>query len=395
MNNEVFLVDYIRTAFSRSRPKEPEKDVFNSIRMDEALAKLIKHIVAKNSINPKEIDDVITGCALQASENFLYGGRHPVLLADLPVEVPGSAVDRACSSSMMSISIGAMEIMTGNSDIILAGGMEHMTHVPMSDNPCILPNFKLLVRPEYMKFQMNIAYSMGLTAEKLAEVSGITKDEMDEYALRSHRLAYKSLQEGWFKGEILPLEVEYQGQNIIVDKDQSIRGDTTLEQIKKLPPAFKEGGVITAGNSSPLNAGASLVLLMSKKKVEEYGLKPLAKIKGMSWVGVEPSIMGKGPVPATQKLLKKHNLNVDNIDYWEINEAFAVVTLYAIRELGLDINKVNIHGGAIAIGHPLGATGARIVGTLARILNENKKDLGIATLCVGGGQGFSILIERY
>jgi len=232
MNNEVFLVDYIRTAFSRSRPKEPEKDVFNSIRMDEALAKLIKHIVAKNSINPKEIDDVITGCALQASENFLYGGRHPVLLADLPVEVPGSAVDRACSSSMMSISIGAMEIMTGNSDIILAGGMEHMTHVPMSDNPCILPNFKLLVRPEYMKFQMNIAYSMGLTAEKLAEVSGITKDEMDEYALRSHRLAYKSLQEGWFKGEILPLEVEYQGQNIIVDKDQSIRGDTTLEQLK-------------------------------------------------------------------------------------------------------------------------------------------------------------------
>jgi len=162
-----------------------------------------------------------------------------------------------------------------------------------------------------------------------------------------------------------------------------------------LPPAFKEGGVITAGNSSPLNAGASLVLLMSKKKIEEYGLKPLAKIKGMSWVGVEPSIMGKGPVPATQKLLKKHNLNVDNIDYWEINEAFAVVTLYAIRELGLDVNKVNIHGGAIAIGHPLGATGARIVGTLARILNENKKDLGIATLCVGGGQGFSILIERY
>ncbi len=211
MSNEVYLVDYIRTAFSRSRPKEPEKDVFNSLRMDEALAKLINHVIEKNSINPNEIDDVITGCAMQAGENYLYGGRHPVLLANLPISVPGVAVERACSSSMMAISIGAMEIMSGNSEIVLAGGIEHMTHVPMSDNPCIMPNFKLLLRPEYMKYQMNIAYSMGLTAEKLAEESGITKDEMDEYALRSHKLAYQSLQEGWFKGEILPIQVEYKG----------------------------------------------------------------------------------------------------------------------------------------------------------------------------------------
>ncbi|MFP3189761.1 MAG: acetyl-CoA C-acetyltransferase [Thermoproteota archaeon] len=394
MSNEVYLVDYIRTAFSRSRPKEPEKDVFNSLRMDEALAKLINHVIEKNSINPNEIDDVITGCAMQAGENYLYGGRHPVLLANLPISVPGVAVERACSSSMMAISIGAMEIMSGNSEIVLAGGIEHMTHVPMSDNPCIMPNFKLLLRPEYMKYQMNIAYSMGLTAEKLAEESGITKDEMDEYALRSHKLAYQSLQEGWFKGEILPIQVEYKGELIIVDKDQSIRGDANLEQIKKLPPAFKEGGVITAGNSSPLNAGASLVLLMSEKKVNEYGLKPLAKIKGFSWVGVEPQVMGKGPVPATKKLLRKFKLEAGDIDYWEINEAFAVVVLFAINELGLDLSKVNIHGGAIAIGHPLGATGARIVGTLARILKEKGKNLGIATLCVGGGQGFSMLIER-
>jgi acetyl-CoA C-acetyltransferase len=284
--------------------------------------------------------------------------------------------------------------MTGASEIVFAGGMEHMTHVPLANNPHINPNYKLMVRPEYLRYQMNIGYSMGLTAEKLAQESGITKSQMDQFAFRSHQLAAKSLNEGWFKDEILPIEVEYNGSLTVVDKDLSIRTDTTLEQIQKLPPAFKSDGVITAGNSSPLNAGASLVMLMSSNKVKEYGLIPLAKITGMAWAGVDPSVMGKGPVPASQKLLKKLNLDVADIDFWEVNEAFAVVSLYAIRELGLDINKVNIHGGATAIGHPLGATGGRILGTLARILQEKKKERGIATLCVGAGQGFSMSIER-
>ncbi len=391
---DVYLVDYLRTAFSRSRPNEPEKDVFNTLRMDEALGMLLKKEIERTGINPLEIGDVISGCALQADENWLYGGRHPVFLAELPVEVPAMAVDRACSSSLMAASIGTMEIMTGASDIVLAGGMEHMTHVPLANNPHINPNYKLLIRPEYLRYQMNIGYSMGLTAEKLAEESGIKKEQMDEFAVRSHKLAAKALEEGWFKDEILPIEVEYNGAMTVVDRDMAIRADTTLEQIKKLPPAFKADGVITAGNSSPLNAGASLVMLMSDKKVKEYGLKPIAKITGMAWAGVDPSVMGKGPVPASQKLLKKLNLKASDIDYWEINEAFAVVSLYAIRELGLDIDKVNIHGGATAIGHPLGATGARILGTLARTLQDKKKERGIATLCVGGGQGFSMSIER-
>ncbi len=391
---DVYLVDYLRTAFSRSRPNEPEKDVFNTLRMDEALGMLLKKEIERTGINPLEIGDVISGCALQADENWLYGGRHPVFLAELPVEVPAMAVDRACSSSLMAASIGTMEIMTGASDIVLAGGMEHMTHVPLANNPHINPNYKLLIRPEYLRYQMNIGYSMGLTAEKLAEESGIKKEQMDEFAVRSHKLAAKALEEGWFKDEILPIEVEYNGAMTVVDRDMAIRADTTLEQIKKLPPAFKADGVITAGNSSPLNAGASLVMLMSDKKVKEYGLKPIAKITGMAWAGVDPSVMGKGPVPASQKLLKKLNLKASDIDYWEINEAFAVVSLYAIRELGLDIDKVNIHGGATAIGHPLGATGARILGTLARTLQDKKKERGIATLCVGGGQGFSMSVER-
>ncbi len=391
---DVYFVDFLRTAFSRSRPNEPERDFFNSLRMDEALGMLLKEIIKRNNIDPLRIGDVITGCALQAGENWLYGGRHPIFLAGLPVEVPAMAVDRACSSSMVAIAIGTWEIMTGNADITFAGGMEHMTHEPMANNPRILPNYKLLVRPEYMKYQMNIGYSMGLTAEKLAEVENISKNEMDEFSVRSHKLASEALNNGYFKDEIKPVQVEYNGEMITVDKDQSIRPDTSLEQLKKLPPAFKPDGVITAGNSSPLNAGASMTMLMNEKTMDEYGLKPMARIVSFGWAGVDPSIMGEGPVPASKKALEKAKMKVEDIDYWEINEAFAVVPLNAIKKLKIDMNRVNIHGGAIAIGHPLGASGARITGTLARILKEKNGRYGLATLCVGGGQGYAVILER-
>ncbi|BAB60469.1 acetyl-CoA acetyltransferase [Thermoplasma volcanium GSS1] len=394
-NENVYLVDFKRTAFSRSRPNDPERDVFNSLRMDEAMAKLINIVIDETGIRPEEINDVITGCALQQDENWTYGGRHPILLANLPDNVPGMALDRACSSSLNAITIGAMEIMTGNADIVMAGGYEHMTHVPMSNSPFLKPNVKLLVRPEYMHYDMNTGYSMGLTAEKLASLHHIGREEMDQYALRSHQLASKALDDGYFKGEIVPMEVEIGGETKIIDSDQSIRKNTSLEEMQKLRPAFKDDGVITAGNSSPLNAGASLTLLMSEKKVKEYGLKPLSRIVSFGWAGVDPSIMGEGPVPATQKALAKAGMKVEDIDYWEINEAFAVVVLNAMKELGIEENKVNIHGGGISIGHPLGATGARIAGTLSRILNEKQAEYGVATLCVGGGQGYSVIFERY
>ncbi len=390
---EVYVVDYLRTAFSRSRPNQPEKDVFNSIRMDEAVAELIKESLRRTGVDPKELGDVILGCALQVKENWSFGGRHPVLLAGLPPEVPSFALDRQCASSMNAVASGAMEIATGNSEVVLAGGYEHMTHVPMVNNDNIEPNYRLLTRPEYLKYQMSSGYVMGLTAENLAQESGIPRDDMDRFSLRSHRLAHRYTEEGWFREEILPIEVEYEGKTLKVDRDQSIRADTSMEKLRELQPAFKPGGVITAGNSAPYNAGASLVMLASEQKVNQYGLKPLAKVKALGWAGVPPHVMGKGPVPASRKALQRAGVRVEDVDFWEINEAFAVVVLYAERELGLDEERVNVHGGAIAIGHPLGATGARLVGTLARTLHERKGGIGVATLCVGGGQGYSVVLE--
>ena len=392
-NSTVHIVDFKRSAFSRSRPQDPERDMLNSMRMDEVLGKLIKDSVSKNGINTDDIDDVITGCAIQADENWQYGGRHPVFMGGMPFNVPSMSIDRACSSSLNAISIGAMEIMAGNAEIVLAGGMEHMTHVPLSNNPHVKPNMKLMVRPEYMKYQMNISYNMLATAEKLAALRNIGREEMDKFSYESHARAVKGQEEGFFKDEILPVEVENDGKIVTFDTDQAVRKDATLEGMRKLNPILKADGVITAGNSSPLNAGASLVTIASDKKVKEYGFKPLAKIRGIGWAGVDPSIMGEGPVPATRKALERSGLKPEDIDLWEINEAFAVVVLNAMKAFDIPREKVNIYGGGISIGHPLGATGARIAGTLARELKAKGKRYGVATLCVGGGQGYSVVLE--
>ena len=393
-NKDVFIVDYRRTPFSRSRPSDPERDVFNSVRMDEQLGKLYNNLVTRNGIRTEDIGDAISGCALQADENWMYGGRHPVLVGGLPVTVPAMALDRACSSSLNAIGIGYMEIRSGFSDMVLAGGMEHMTHVPLSNNPHVKPNMKLLVRPEFAKLDMNTGYSMGQTAEKLADLKGIAREDMDKFSLRSHKLASEALNSGYLRGEIEPVTAEIGNEMVDIDKDQSIRSDATIEQMSKLQPAFKTNGKVTAGNSSPLNAGASATLIASEDKVNEYGLKPLARIVSMGWAAVEPSIMGEGPVPASKKALKNAGLEVDDIDFWEINEAFATVVINAMNELGIKEERVNIHGGAISIGHPLGASGARLAGTLARTLKEKGKRYGLATLCVGGGQGYSMILER-
>lgn len=390
---EVVIADYLRTPFSRSRPKEPEKDKFNQYRMDELCARLVKTLVERNRLNQEEIGDCITGCALGVAEQWLYGGRIIPILAGLSVHVPATQVDRQCGSSMTAIHNGTMEIQTGNSDIVIAAGMEHMTHVPMADNPHFLPNLNVL---KQAKYDMQTGFVMGQTAEKLATVERkFTREEMDEFALASHQKAAKALGEGYFKDELMPVQVKSSdGSTETVDRDLSIRSDTTIEALRQLQPVFKKTGVITAGNSSPLNAGASAVILMSREKADDYGIKPLASIKSMGWAGVEPFIMGKGNVPASQKALKMAGLKAEDIDFWEINEAFAVVVLYALDKLGMDPQKVNVKGGAIAIGHPLGASGARLVGTLARILKSNNAKYGLATLCVGGGQGTAAIIER-
>ncbi len=390
---DVYITYYKRTPFSRAKPDNPSRDVYNGVSMDVLFSKLIRDSLSAG-INPEEIGDVITGCAIQAGENWTYGGRHQVLLSELPVSVPSMSIDRACSSSLNATAIGAMEIQTGNSDIVLAGGMEHMTHVPLYNDPYIKYNSELMENPRYSKYDMDVSYHVGLTAEKLAQINNISREEMDKFSYDSQRLTAMSIEEGYFRDEILPVTVPHEGNTRTVDIDQTPRPNTTLEQMRQLKPAFKENGRVTAGNSPPLSSGASLLMIMSGKKLKEYGLKPLARVIDYAAAGVDPTIMGHGPVPATEKLLKKNNLSTDDIDYWEINEAFAVVALNAMKHLNIDRKRVNIHGGSIAIGHPLGATGARIAGTLARTLQEKKADMGVATLCVGGGQGYSLLIER-
>ncbi|AAT43608.1 acetyl-CoA C-acetyltransferase [Picrophilus oshimae] len=392
---DAYIVYFKRVPFSRARPNDPERDMYNDLRMDDLLSRLIRKSVDDTGINPEEIGDVITGCAFQAGENWTYGGRHPVLLSELPVSVPAMSLDRACSSSLNAVSIGAMEIMSEKSDIVIAGGMEHMTHVPLGiSNPYIKPNMSLMLNPRYSKYDMNVSYNMGLTAEKLAALRGITRKEMDEYSYNSHLRARKAYESGFMKDEIMPVTVERDGEEIKIEKDLSIRDDASLESMEALKPAFKPDGIITAGNSAPLNDGASMVMLMSERAMNEYGLKPMARIVDFAAAGVDPTIMGDGPVPATRKILSRNKIDPQDIDLWEINEAFAVVVLNAVKSFNLDLKKVNINGGGISIGHPLGATGARIAGTLARQLANKRKRYGIATLCVGGGQGYSLLMER-
>jgi len=398
---EAVIVDYLRSPFSRSRPREPERDVFNSLRMDDVAAMLIKELIKRTKVKPAEIGELLVGTAQPWNEQFMYGGRNIAFLAELPVSVAAQHVDRQCGSSISTINLGAMTIMLGYQDIVISCGLEHMTHVPMGGpgiDPSQIParpNEKLFLAPEYKKYEYLTAVNMGLTAQKLLEHTTFTREDMDRWALRSHQRAAKALEDGFFKGEIIPIEVTLSdGTKQIVDHDVSIRADTTLESLSQLKPAFKPDGSITAGNSSPLNAGATAMMLMSKEKAKEYELKPLATVVSMGWAGVDPSMMGMGPVPASRHALKNTGLEVKDIDFWEINEAFSIVTLYAIKELGIDPDRVNVKGGAIAIGHPLGASGTRLVGTLARILNTEGGTYGLAVPCCGGGQGVATIIKR-
>lgn len=396
---EVVIAGYLRTAQTRSRPNDPARDWFCKLRADELLAKLLPETINRVGIEAKEVDDFIVGCATGVSEQWSYGGRNPIFLANLPETIAAKSVDQQCGSAMAGLHIGYMEIAMDFADIVMLGGMEHMTRVPMGepliDRGVIVPNMSLFMDPSYQHWNMMTAMNMGLTAEKLFSQTDITKEEMDQWGVRSHRLAANALEEGFFDDEILPIEAEQADGTVLkVIKDQSVRADTTLEDIAQLRPAFRKDGVITAGISSPLNAGATSMILMSKDTAGQKGIKPLATIRSIGFAGVDPTIMGHGPVPASEKALAKAGLQASDIDYWEINEAFCIVALNCIKELGLDPDKVNVMGGGTAIGHPLGATGLRLTGTLARILETKQGRFGCANACVGGGQGVATIIER-
>ena len=392
---EVVIADYLRTPFSRSRPNVPERDKLNDFRMDILAAKLIRTMVDRKGIDPKEIGDVAVGAAFPVMEQWLYGARPIIAMAGLPETVPGCGIDRQCGSSMTTIHWGAMQIMTGYSDITVSAGIEHMTHIPMADNPYIDPPTAELTMEEYEKYDFVTGFVMGLTAEKLlkraGEKFGITREHIDHYSLESHDLAAKAQDEGFFKDELMPIELP---NGEIFDLDASVRRGSTMEIMASLQPSFDFEGQITPGNSSPLNAGATAMILMSKDKAKEYGIDPLATLRSFGWAAVNPGIMGLGPVPASKMALKHAGMEVKDIDFWEINEAFSIVALNCIKELGIDRNKVNVKGGAVAIGHPLGASGTRLVGTLARILNWEDGQYGLANACVGGGQGVATIIEK-
>jgi len=396
---EVVIAGYIRTPQSRSRPNDPARDWLHKFSGQELLAQVLPVALERARVEPEEVDDFIVGSAYGVNEQWTYGGRLPLFLANLSERTPAKFLDQQCASSLAAIQLGFMEITLGYADIVLAGGLEHMTRVPIGQavidmGGVALPP-SLYSDPALAHWDMETSLNMGLTAEKLFDQTSLTRQDLDEWGVRSHQRAAAAQEEGFFAGEILPIETEGpEGEPLTVDRDQAVRAASNLEGMAGLKPAFKADGVITAGNSSPLNAGAGAMVLMSKETARAKGVSPLATIRSLGFAGVDPTIMGAGPVPACLMALEKAGLNVEDIDAWEINEAFCVVALHCVRELGIDPERVNVKGGGIALGHPLGATGIRLVGTLARILEEQKGRWGCAAACVGGGQGVAVIIER-
>jgi acetyl-CoA C-acetyltransferase len=393
--NDVVIAGYLRTAQSRSRPKDPGRDWLFKIRSDDMLASLLPALLEKTGVDKEEVDDFIMGCAQAVSEQWSMGGRAPLILANMSHRTSSKSIDQQCGSALAGMQIGYMEIAMGYADVVMCGGMEHMTRVPMGADGAVDFNLRYFCDPALGHWDMMTAMNMGQTAEKLAKLGDISREAMDAWGVRSHERAHEAQQNGFLAGEIHPLEVEQaDGGTMVVDQDQAIRADTNLEEMAALRTPFKKDGRITVGSSSPLNAGATSLMLMSRQKAQEKGVKPLAKIVSIGFAGVEPNLMGKGPVPATQKALESAGLKASDIDFWEINEAFSAVVLYSIQELGIDMDRVNVRGGGIAIGHPLGASGIGLVGTLARILEQEGGRYGCATMCCGGGQGVSVIIER-
>jgi acetyl-CoA acyltransferase len=383
MRNAV-IIDAMRTPVARA---SADKGNYRDVRSEDLSAHVMNALIARTGIDPHLIDDVRWGCVQQQGEQGFDIARIASLVAGLPIEVGGVTINRNCASSLQAINDAAMNIAANCEDIQIAGGVEHMEHVPMSKN--FNPPPSLFRR--YSEAVMN----MGLTAEYLAAKYRISRVKQDEFAYRSHHLAAKATDEGLFRDEITPTwGRDDSGTKVLITQDQCIRRDTTLEALSNLPPAFNPaGGSVTAGNSSPINVGAAALLIMSEEKAVELGMKPMARIRSMAVAGVDPCEMGIGPVPAVHKALKRANLRLDEIDAIELNEAFAVQVLSVMKLLGIDDSKLNLRGGAIAIGHPLGASGARVVTTLLHRMKAEGARLGLATMCVGQGQGVATIFE--
>ncbi|MDF2932477.1 MAG: beta-ketoadipyl CoA thiolase [Chryseobacterium sp.] len=400
--NNVYIIDYIRTPISKL------SGGLSEVRADDLAAIVLKEIVARNPEVPvEEIEDVIFGCANQAGEDNRNVARMGLLLAGLPYKIGGETVNRLCASGMSAVANAFRSIAAGEGEIYIAGGVEHMTRSPyvMSKPSAAFGRdsqmFDTTFGWRFVNPKMKEMYgvdTMGDTAENLAEMHNISREDQDKFALWSQQKATKAQENGRLAEEIVKVEIpQKKGEPKIFDKDEFIKPTSSMEGLGKLRPAFrKEGGTVTAGNASGMNDGAAALILASEEAVKKYGLQPKAKILGSSVAGVEPRIMGIGPVEATQKLLKRLNLSLDDMDVIELNEAFAAQSLAVTRSLGLkdDDSRVNPNGGAIAIGHPLGVSGARIIGSAALELQKQNKKYALCTLCIGVGQGYAMVIER-
>ncbi|HMZ43542.1 MAG TPA: acetyl-CoA C-acyltransferase [Anaerolineales bacterium] len=400
MNTPV-IIDAIRT------PIGALGGILSSVRPDDMAAHVIKAILERNQIDPALIEEVFLGCANQAGEDNRNVARMAALLSGLPLEVGGVTVNRLCASGLNAINMASRAIKAGEGDIYIAGGVESMSRAPYSLPKAEagfsfgnLTAYDTALGWRYPNPKMKEMYgtdSMGETAENIAaERPHLTREKQDEFSVRSHQLAVKAIDTGRFKQEIVPISIpQKKGDPKLVDTDERPRRDTTMESLAKLKPAFKkEGGTVTAGNSSGLNDGAAALLIMSEEKAKALNLKPLARIVTSASAGVPPRVMGYGPVPATKKALQRAGLRIQDISLMELNEAFAVQSLAVIEDLGINPDLVNVNGGAIAIGHPLGCSGARLVTTLVHEMkNRGNAKYGVATLCVGVGQGEATVIE--
>jgi acetyl-CoA acyltransferase len=383
--NFAVVIDCVRTPIGRAHQ---ERGYFRDVRSDDLAVACVQALVRRSGLDPSEVEDVVMGNANQTMEQGLNAARNIGIMSGLPLEAGGATVNRLCGSSLQALNQASHAIMAGFENVQIVGGFEHMQHLPMDHG--------IDLNPKLFHRTSKGAMMMGVTAEFLAQTQGISREDQDRFALGSHQRAARAHDNGEFKREIVPVYGRDEvGRRFLVERDQCVRSDTTFAALAELNPAFMPKlGTVTAGNSSPLNDGAAAMLVMSEDKAKALGLTFMARIRSTAVAGVEPCVMGTGPVPATQKALKRAGLELSDIDLIDLNEAFAAQSLACIRMLKLDEEKVNVRGGAIAIGHPLGASGARIATTLLHAMRDRDATLGLATMCIGVGQGIATIFER-
>src|SRR3989454_9074017 len=382
--NDAVIVEAVRTAIGRRNGR------LSPVRPYDLLALVLAEGGQRAGVDPAQVDDVVVGCVTQTGEQGMNIGRAAVLIAGFPIEVPGTTINRFCGSGQQAVNFAAQGVLSGAQDVVIGAGVESMSRVPMGSDafgPGEGP-----VSPELTDLFEIIP--QGNSAEMIAKKWGFSREQLDEFAYQSHVKAGRAIQEGRFSREIFPIEVKSNGTSYRFETDEGVRIPPSREKMAQLKPSFQEDGVVTAGNSSQISDGAAAVLIMTKEKALQLGLKPRARIVAQAIVGSEPTIMLTGPIPATQKVLKKAGLQLNDIDLFEVNEAFAPVVLAWQHETGADMEKVNYNGGAIALGHPLGASGARLITTLLHELERQEARYGLSTICIGYGMGIATIFER-